>query len=93
MYLILLYPKKITRFIVDVTNARDKECHTDITKVLITGKAILTKSELESVRNSTWLFTAWNNSVYGFRVHILCKHYYVYKQINLNGFVNNALSL
>ena len=62
------------RFIVDVTNARDKECLVDITKASITGKAILTESELESVRNSTWLFTAWNNSVYSFHVCILRKH-------------------
>ena len=90
-------PKKITRFIVDVTNTHDKECVVDTMKVSITGKAKLTESELESVRNSrrnsTWLFTAWNNSVYGFRLRILHKHYYVYIQINLNGFVNNALSL
>ena len=44
-------PKKITRFIVDVTNACDKECLADI---MITGNAVLTESELESVRNSTW---------------------------------------
>ena len=93
VHVILLDPKKITQFIVDVTNAHDKECLADITKVSITGKAILTKSELESVRNLTWLFTARNNSVYGFCVHILRKHYYIYIQINLNGFVNNALSL
>ena len=92
-HMILLDPKKIPQFIVDVTNARDKECHVDITKVSITGKAILTESKLESVQNSTWLFMAQNNSVYGFRVRILCKHYYVYKQINSNGFINNALSL
>ena len=81
------------QFIVDVTNTRDKECHVDITKASITGKAILTESELESVQNSTWLFTVQNNFVYGFRVRILCKHYYVYIQINLNSFVNNTLSL
>ena len=83
----------IMRFIVDVTNACDKECFANITKVSNTGKTILTESELKSVRNSTWLFTAQNNSVYGFRVCILRKHYCVYIQINLNGFVNNALSL
>ena len=33
-----------------VTNARDKECFTDITKASITGKAILTESELESAK-------------------------------------------
>ena len=90
-------PKKITQFILDVTNARYKECLADITKASITGKAILTESMLKSVQNSrqnsTWLFTAQNNSVYGFRVCILHKYYYVYIQINLNGFVNNALSL
>ena len=86
-------PKKITRFIVDVANTHDKERLTDITEVSITGKAILTESELESMRNSTWLLTARNNSVYGSCVRILCKHYYMYIQINLNGFVNNALSL
>ena len=52
--MILLDPKKTTRFIVDVTNACDKECLVDITKASITGKAILTESELESVQNSTW---------------------------------------
>ena len=80
--MILLDPKKITRFIVDVTNARDKECLADIVKALITGKAIITESELESVQNSrqnwTWQSTALNNSVYGFCVRILRKHYYVY---------------
>ena len=86
-HMILLDPEKIMRFIVDVTNACGKECLADITKASITGKAILTESELESVqnsrRNSTWLFMAWNNSVYGFRVRIFCKHYYIYIQINL----------
>ena len=91
--MILLDPKKITLFIVDVTNAHDKECLADITKASITGKAILTESKLGSMQNLTWLFTAWNNSVYGFRVRTLRKHYYVYIQINLNGFINNALSL
>ena len=62
--MILLDPKKITRFIVDVTNARDKECLTDVKKGLITGKTILTESKLEAVQNSTWLSTEWNNSVY-----------------------------
>ena len=85
------------RFIVDVTNACDKRMPRDTTKASITGKAILTESELESVqisrRNSTWLFPARNNSVYGFHVRILRKHHYVCIQINLNGFVNNALSL
>ena len=59
---------------VDVTNAHDKECLADITKVPITGKAILTESKLESMQNlrqnSTWLFIAWNNSAYGFRVRM-----------------------
>ena len=80
--MILLGFKKITRFIIDVTNARDKECLADIKKVLITGKAILTESELKSVRNSTWLFTAQNNSVYGSCVLLLRKHYYVYIYTN-----------
>ena len=53
--MILLAPKKITQFIIDVANSHDKECLTDVTKVLITGKAILTESELETVQNSTWL--------------------------------------
>ena len=61
-HVILLDPKKITQFIVDVTNARDKGCLADITKASITGKAILTESELESVQNSrqnwTWLSMA-----------------------------------
>ena len=81
------------RFIVDVANTHDKERLADITEVSITVKAILTESELESMRNSTWLLTARNNSVYGSRVCILCKHYYMYIQINLNGFINNVLSL
>ena len=55
--MISLDPKKIMRFIVDVTNIRDKECHTDITKALIISK-VLTESELESVQNLTWLLTA-----------------------------------
>ena len=40
VHVILLDPKKITQFIVDVTNARDKECLVDVTKALITGKTI-----------------------------------------------------
>ena len=32
VHLLLLDPKKITRFIADVTNAHDKECLVDITK-------------------------------------------------------------
>ena len=52
------------RFIVDVTNAHDKECLVDIKKASITGKAMLTESELETMQssrqNSTWLSTAWN---------------------------------
>ena len=51
--MILLDPKKITRFIVDVTNTRDKECLANVTKALITGKTILTESELETVQNLT----------------------------------------
>ena len=54
MHMFLLDPKKITRFIVDPTHTRDKECLTDVTKALITGKTILTESDLETVRNSTW---------------------------------------
>ena len=50
----LLDPKKITPFIVDVTNTHDKEYLTDVTKVLITGKTVLTESELEAMRNLTW---------------------------------------
>ena len=38
--MILLDPKKIMRFTVDVTNAHDKECLADMAKALITGKAI-----------------------------------------------------
>ena len=83
--MILLDPKIIMRFIVDVTNAPDKEYLSDITKTLITGKAILTESELELVRNSrrnsTWLFMAWNNSVYGFHyVYYANIITYIYKQ-------------
>ena len=48
--MILLDPKKITRFIVDVTNAHDKECLMDVTKAPITGKTILTESELETTK-------------------------------------------
>ena len=48
-HMILLDPKKIMRFIVDVANACDKGCLSDVTKVLITGKTILTDSELETV--------------------------------------------
>ena len=63
--MILLDPKKISQFIVDVTSAHDKDCLADVTKVLITGKTILTESELETVQNLTWLSTVQNNSVYG----------------------------
>ena len=62
--MVLLDPKKITQFIVDATNACDKECLADVTKASITDKTILTQSELESLRNSIWLSTAWNNSIY-----------------------------
>ena len=47
--MILLNPMKITRFIVNVTNPHDKEYLADIIKALITGKTILTESELETV--------------------------------------------
>ena len=62
------------------------------------GKAIHIKSragicaKLE-MKLDIAVFMARNNSVYGFRVCILYKHYYVYMQINLNGFINNVLSL
>ena len=59
--MMLLDPKKITQFIVYVTNAHDKECLADVTKELITDKTILTESKLETVK----LDTAQNNSVYG----------------------------
>ena len=65
MHVILLDPKKITRLIVNVTNAHVKECLADVTKLLITGKTILTEFELETVQNSTWLSTTQNNSIYG----------------------------
>ena len=47
--MILMHLKKITQFIVDETNAHDKECLVDVIRALITGKTILTKSELEIV--------------------------------------------
>ena len=46
--MILLDPKKITWFIVDVPNTHDKECLVDIIKEMITGKTILTESELKT---------------------------------------------
>ena len=49
-HVILLGPKKIPLFIVDVTNAHNKEYLTDITKASITGKAILTGFELKSAK-------------------------------------------
>ena len=48
-HVILLDPKKITRFIVDVTNTHDKESLADVTKVPIIGKTTLTGSKLETV--------------------------------------------
>ena len=45
VHVILLDPKKIMRFIVDVTYTPDKECLVDITKASITSKAILTESQ------------------------------------------------
>ena len=65
MLVILLDPKKVTSFIVHVTNAHDKECLADVTKALITSKTILTESKLETVQNLTWLSMTWNNSVNG----------------------------
>ena len=62
-------PQKITWFTVDVTNTRDKECLADVTKVLITGKTILTESELETAKLDTVIHT-WNNSIHG----ILCTY-------------------
>ena len=46
--MILLDPEKIIQFIIDVTNAHDKECLADIIKAPITGKTMLTESELET---------------------------------------------
>ena len=67
---ILLDPKKITQIIADVTNACDKEYLADVTKASIIGKTILTESKLKTVLNSSWLFMAPNNSIYG----ILCTY-------------------
>ena len=89
--MILLDPKKITRFIVDVTNICDKEYLADVTKVLITGKTILTESELGTMQNSTWLSMAWNNSVYGIScMYITQRLLCIYTK---NGFVNSVLPL
>ena len=69
--MILLDPKKITQFIVDATNICDKEYLADVTKVLITGKTILTESELGTVQNSTWI-----DSVEKFRIPYFMYVYY-----------------
>ena len=50
------------QFIVDVTNACDKECLEDITKASITGKAILTESKLKSAKLKTKLDMAIHSS-------------------------------
>ena len=68
--MILLDPEKITQLIVDVTNARHKDFLVDITKASITGKAVLTESELESVQNLTW---AIHGSEY-FRIWFPCTY-------------------
>ena len=52
--MILLDPKKIMWFIVDVTNAHDKEYLMDVTKALITGKTILTESKPGNYVYETW---------------------------------------
>ena len=44
MHVILLDPKIIMRFIIDVTNAHDKESLTDVIKAPVTGKTIYTDS-------------------------------------------------
>ena len=64
VHVILLESKKITQFIVDVTNACDKECLADVTKTLITGKTILTESELETAKLNMVIPTVQNISVY-----------------------------
>ena len=97
MIVTVLDPKKITQLIVDVTNACDKDHLTDVIKVPITSKTILTESELETVRNSTWLSMAQYNSVYSIPcMHItqtsLCIYTYSV-QINLNSFVKSVLHL
>ena len=48
--MILLDPKKITWFIVDVTNARDKKCLVNVLKVPITSKTILTESKPKTAK-------------------------------------------
>ena len=68
--MILLDAKKTTQFIVDVANAHDKECLTDVTKVPIIHKATLMESELEAVQNLTWVSMVWNNSI----IDILCRY-------------------
>ena len=73
------------RFIVDVTNAHDKECPV--------GIMILTESKLEAVQNSTWVSMLQNNSIFCIpRMYILCKHCCIYLNFfNLNSFVNSRL--
>ena len=51
--MILLDPKKIMSFIADVTNADDKECLIDVTKVPIKDKTIFIESKLESAKLDT----------------------------------------
>ena len=79
--MILLDAKKTTQFIVDVANAHDKECLTDVTKVPIIHKATLMESELEAVQNLTWVSMVWNNSI----IDILCRYVY-YTNIHTNKF-------
>ena len=50
MHVILLDTKKITQFIVDVTNPCENELLVDVTKALITGKTILSEFELETAK-------------------------------------------
>ena len=71
-------------FIVDVTNAHDKECLTDLIKPPITGKAMYT--HWIQARNCETQHGYPPCGLIPYRVFhacILCKHYYVYIQINL----------
>ena len=93
MHVFLLDTNKIMQFIVDVTNTCDKECLMDVTKVTITDKTILTKSELETVQ--TQYVYPWCKIIMYIVFHIRMYSMQTLNiiQMNSNGFVNRVLPI
>ena len=80
VHMILLDPKKITQFIVDVTNAHDKEYFADVIKAPVTGKTKRIRAGNCKTRHGY----PWHGIIpyTVLRVRILCKGYYIHIYTN-----------